>query len=79
MNKPRPERRICSRAEVAERLGVQVFRDALAAGWIAPRAIKAGRTRHKSAKILFALEDVARVEDRIMDGEYPVPPSSAVL
>jgi hypothetical protein len=73
MNKETTLRRICSRAEAAERLGTQVFRDAIAAGWLAPRVIKKGRTERKPAKILFAIEDVERVEDRILAGEYPVP------
>lgn len=60
---------ILSRAETAERLGAQVLRDALAAGWIKPRALKPGRA--KNLKVLFALVDIERVETRILKGEYP--------
>jgi hypothetical protein len=78
MNGENAQRRICSQSEARERLGVQVFKDALKAGWIEPRVIKAGKTKRKPAKILFAVEDVERVEDRILAGEYPVPKPEAV-
>jgi hypothetical protein len=66
-----PFKRLLSRSEVAERLGAQVLRDAIAAGWISPRAIKPGRTDYKASKIIFVLEDVLSVEDRIAAGQYP--------
>jgi hypothetical protein len=62
---------IFSQTETAERLGHQVLRDAVAAGWIKPRALKPGRTKRKAAKVIFAGSDIDRVERRILEGEYP--------
>jgi hypothetical protein len=62
-----PHPRVLSQADVFRLLGRQVAEDAIRANWIAPRAVK---PNGKASK-LFALEDVARVEDRILNGEYP--------
>lgn len=70
-------KQLLSQSNVAEILGPQVFLDAVAAGWIKPRAIKKGRTAYKNAKIIYALSDVREVEERILKGEYPQPAEPA--
>jgi hypothetical protein len=68
-------KRLFTRADAVERLGAQIFRDALAAGWIKARAHKAGRTKRRPhAKVIFALSDIEAVEERILNGEYPERP-----
>lgn len=62
-----PHARILSQADVFRLLGRQVAEDAIRAGWLAHRAEKPGGKRAK----IYALEDVRRVENRILAGEYP--------
>ena len=62
-----PHARILSQAEVFRLLGRQVAEDAIRAGWLSHRAEKPGGKRAK----IYALDDVERVADRILAGEYP--------
>jgi hypothetical protein len=66
-------KQLYSQVEAAELLGHQVLRDAITAGWIKPRTVKKGRTKRKEAKVLYALADLERVQQRMLNGEYPEP------
>lgn len=66
----RIEPRIPTQADVFRQLGQSVAQDAINAGWLAPRAFKPNGKRSK----LYATEDVRKVEDRILAGEYPEKP-----
>ena len=63
-------KQIVRQAQVIKRLGRQVFLDLLAAGWIAPCAVKRGAIRPK-ASIFYDLKDVEIAEARVLLGEYP--------
>jgi len=63
-----PPGRLLSRSEVEKVLGPQIFKDALLAGWLRPRAAKQGAGKRTD---IYALSDVREVEDRILAGEYP--------
>jgi hypothetical protein len=62
--------RLASQADVFRCLGRQIAEDCMGAGWLKPRVSRQG-TR-KTLRI-FAVEDVRRCEDRILNGEYPFP------
>ena len=70
MNKTKvlPTGRLLSRTEVERVVGPQIFKDALLAGWLKPRAAKRGTGKRTD---IYALSDVRDVEDRILGGEYP--------
>ena len=63
-----PPGRLLSRREVESVIGPQVFKDALLAGWLRPRAAKQGAGKRTD---IYALSDVREVEDRILAGQYP--------
>jgi hypothetical protein len=64
------ERQIVRQSQAIKRLGRQVFFDLLAAGWLAPCAVKRGPIRPK-ASIFYDLRDIETAESRVLLGEYP--------
>jgi hypothetical protein len=54
--------------DVVRLLGSGLFTDACAAGWLKPRARRAGPSRDA---VRYATSDVRAVEHRILAGEYP--------
>jgi hypothetical protein len=64
------KRRLLNQAAVDERLGQQVRRDAEAKGWLKPCAVKRGKGRER-ATVFYSEADVAELEDRILQGDYP--------
>lgn len=67
------DKRILTTAEVVALLTEQTLKDARAAGWIRPAAVKEG----KANRPIYSAADVRAVEDRILSGEYPRPKGGA--
>lgn len=63
------DKRILTTAEVIALISEQTLKDARAAGWIRPVAVKQG----KANRPIYSAADVRAVEDRILCGEYPQP------
>ena len=61
------EPRIATQADTFRTLTRQVAEDAIKAGWLKARSEKKGGRGKK----IFAVEDIRRVEDRILNGDYP--------
>lgn len=64
-----PRKRVLRQVDVFDLLSRKVAEDCMRAGWLKPRARTGGQRSMK----LFALDDVHRCEDRILEGEYPTP------
>lgn len=61
------EPRIATQADLFQVLTRQVAESAIKAGWIKPCCVRPGGRGKK----LFAVEDIRRCEERILNGEYP--------
>ena len=68
--KAQTESQLMRRSQAIRRLGQQLYRDAVRAGWLVPCAIKPGLKREVASRF-FAAKDVVMIEKRLLKGEYP--------